>query len=171
MKSWMFFCMMVAGATFAGGVPYSAKWSGTSLPLSDARISSIPFCRVWPGHQRDVAQTENAHFVRFDVMTTSSFILEGPGVGSRLRRMLPLSEARALAVPNDDTLCPPAGIQASGRRTDPRLRSRGHRCRAVPCNGILVRRTIGSCWRSGWGTCGCARSVRQAKRVPRSVFR
>jgi len=51
----------VTAAALSG--PYAALWEGADLALGDARISSVPFCRVWPGHQREMSQTEMSHFV------------------------------------------------------------------------------------------------------------
>ena len=52
-----------AGERLYGG--YVVTVDGREAPVSAARCSAIPFNRRWPGHQRDVAQTELAGFVRF----------------------------------------------------------------------------------------------------------
>lgn len=75
---------------------YDVAWEGRALPLEDARISSVPFCRVWPGHQREMAQTEMSHFVRFDWTAAGTFSVKGEGVGKALKGLLPMS-ARNIA--------------------------------------------------------------------------
>ena len=43
---------------------------GTRIPLHQARVSAMPFNRRWPGHQRELDQTELASF--------ASFTIDGP---------------------------------------------------------------------------------------------
>ena len=85
-------------------VSYAATWNGRALDLNLARISSVPFCRVWPGRQREISQTEMSHFVRFDLSASGEFIVRGPGVAKRLKRLLPLSAAEILRKKGEDTL-------------------------------------------------------------------
>ena len=84
--------------------PYVVKWRGVELPLHDVRISSVPFCRVWPGHQREKSQTEIAHFVRFDVSDSGELEICSPQVVCLLERILPLDEASALVREGGDVL-------------------------------------------------------------------
>lgn len=79
-----------------------ATWAGAELRQDGARISSVPMCRVWPGHQRELSQTELSRFVRFNAASAGTFALRGRGVARRLKRMLPLSEASALVRDGDD---------------------------------------------------------------------
>ena len=84
--------------------PYVATWAGAELRQDEARISSVPMCRVWPGHQRELSQTELSRFVRFDAASAGTFTLRGPGVARRLKRILPLNEASALVQDGDDAM-------------------------------------------------------------------
>ena len=85
--------------------PYAATWEGEALKLNESRVSSIPFCRIWPGRQRDRAQTELSFFTRFDLGREGVFTLQGDGVGRKLKRLLPLSESQSVTVVNDNQLC------------------------------------------------------------------
>ena len=95
-----------AGWTGAESVaaPYVAMWGGRELELNPARISSVPFCRVWPGHQRELSQTEMSYFVRFDALRDGKLVLRGHEVGKRFRRMLPLGTKDRLAVEGVDAV-------------------------------------------------------------------
>ena len=88
----------------AAVAPYVAAWEGEELRLDEARVSAVPMCRVWPGHQRELSQTERAHFVRFDVASSGTFVLRGADVARRLTRLLPLRAETALAREGDDAL-------------------------------------------------------------------
>lgn len=55
-----------AGCLFAGSAPV-VEFAGRSVPVMEARISAMPFNRVWPGHQRDISQSRLSRFVSFDV--------------------------------------------------------------------------------------------------------
>ncbi len=105
-RLWLSFFAFLFGRAFGGDgdAPYAATWEGAALRQDEARVSSVPMCRVWPGHQRELSQTELARFVRFDAAQPGAFILRGPGVARRLKRMLPLSEASALVREGDDAL-------------------------------------------------------------------
>ena len=112
MKERVLVALIAAGCAVAasgrdaavGVAPYVVTWAGRPLELNQARISAIPFCRVWPGHQRDVSQTEMSNFVRFDVVEGGRLVVGGKGVGRRIRRMLPLSEQWRLKVEGDDAV-------------------------------------------------------------------
>ena len=47
-------------ATHSG---YQVKINGQDAPLNTARVSAMPFNRRWPGHQRDIGQSELANFL------------------------------------------------------------------------------------------------------------
>ena len=42
---------------------YEVKVNGAEAELNTARVSAIPFNRRWPGHQRDISQTETVQFL------------------------------------------------------------------------------------------------------------
>ncbi len=42
---------------------YSVKINGADVSLNTARVSAVPFNRRWPGHQRDMDQSEAAQFL------------------------------------------------------------------------------------------------------------
>ena len=42
---------------------YEVRINGAIVPTNTARVSSVPFNRRWPGHQRDISQTEAIQFV------------------------------------------------------------------------------------------------------------
>ena len=44
---------------------FAVRVDGVDAPVSAARCSAIPFNRRWPGHQRDISQSELCGFVRF----------------------------------------------------------------------------------------------------------
>ena len=44
---------------------YTVKLNGKKVPLDTARVSAYPFNRRWPGHQRQVEQTELVNFLSF----------------------------------------------------------------------------------------------------------
>ena len=46
---------------------YKVYLDETPLTVHEARCSRVPFNRAWPGHQRDLGQTEIAWFVSFDM--------------------------------------------------------------------------------------------------------
>ena len=46
---------------------YRVYLNDIPLPVQEARTSRIPFNRAWPGHQRDISQTEISYFVSFDM--------------------------------------------------------------------------------------------------------
>ena len=43
---------------------YTVKLNGKEVPLDTARVSAYPFNRRWPGHQRQVEQTELSPILR-----------------------------------------------------------------------------------------------------------
>lgn len=45
---------------------YSVKINGKEVELHTARVSSVPFNRRWPGHQRSVDQTELINFISLE---------------------------------------------------------------------------------------------------------
>ena len=60
---------------------YTVKVNGAPVALNSARVSAIPFNRRWPGHQRDISQTELVNFlsletdepVTFEITPTADF--------------------------------------------------------------------------------------------------
>lgn len=44
---------------------YTVTVGGVTVPVSEVRVSAMPFNRRWPGHQRQIDQTELAGMVRF----------------------------------------------------------------------------------------------------------
>ena len=46
---------------------YIVKLNGTEVPLNTARVSAVPFNRRWPGHQRQIEQSEFINFVSFEM--------------------------------------------------------------------------------------------------------
>ena len=44
---------------------YAVSLDGAKAPVSEVRCSAIPFNRRWPGHQRQIEQTELCGMVRF----------------------------------------------------------------------------------------------------------
>lgn len=44
---------------------YTVSLNGENLPVLEARCSSVPFNRRWPGHQRQIEQSELCGMVRF----------------------------------------------------------------------------------------------------------
>ena len=49
---------------------YNVYLNDAALPVQEARTSRVPFNRAWPGHQRDISQTEISYFVSFDMTAT-----------------------------------------------------------------------------------------------------
>ena len=44
---------------------YAVEVDGAKAPVSEVRCSAIPFNRRWPGHQRQIEQTELCGMTRF----------------------------------------------------------------------------------------------------------
>ncbi len=42
---------------------YSVKVNGKEVTLDTARVSAVPFNRRWPGHQRQIDQSEVVQFL------------------------------------------------------------------------------------------------------------
>ncbi|WP_232766806.1 glycosyl hydrolase family 28 protein [Geminisphaera colitermitum] len=55
-----------APAPLALSTHFSLTVNGRRIAVHQARVSAIPFNRVWPGHQRPLDQTELASFATFD---------------------------------------------------------------------------------------------------------
>lgn len=51
------------GERLYGG--YAVTVDGANAPVSEVRCSAMPFNRRWPGHQRQIEQTELCGMVRF----------------------------------------------------------------------------------------------------------
>ena len=60
---------------------YIVKINGSPTETNTARVSAVPFNRRWPGHQRDISQSESIQFVSlatdealdFEITPTSEF--------------------------------------------------------------------------------------------------
>ncbi|MBO5295393.1 MAG: hypothetical protein J6B71_09155 [Clostridia bacterium] len=46
---------------------YTVLIDGKEVPLNSARVSAVPFNRYWPGHQRQIEQTELINFLSFSL--------------------------------------------------------------------------------------------------------
>ena len=46
---------------------YTVKLNGIPVALNTARVSAVPFNRRWPGHQRELEQTELVNFLSFSM--------------------------------------------------------------------------------------------------------
>ncbi len=74
---------------------YRVTAEGQRLPLYAARVSAEPFNRRWPGHQRQLSQTEEAAFALFAmddpvrVTVTPSFPFDGAVVRPLSRGIVP----------------------------------------------------------------------------------
>lgn len=44
---------------------FTVEINGNKIPVLTCRVSAYPFNRPWPGHQRDINQTEEGAYVRF----------------------------------------------------------------------------------------------------------
>ena len=69
---------------------FSVQWNGTELIQSDARISAVPFNRVWTGRQRTLDQTRMSKFVTFDTATGGELAVTFPD-GLPRTEIFPLS--------------------------------------------------------------------------------
>lgn len=58
---------------------FSVNWNGAVLRQSDARVSAVPFNRVWTGKQRTIDQTKMAKFVTFDMSQTGELSVDFRG--------------------------------------------------------------------------------------------
>ena len=52
---------------------YTVKINGQITPTNTARVSAIPFNRRWPGHQRDISQSEPIQFLSLETDEPLSF--------------------------------------------------------------------------------------------------
>lgn len=90
----------------SAAAPIEASFSGKRLAIEDARISAMPFNRVWPGYQRSIDQTRMSAFVGFDVPLGGGVLSVGFGGGeipasARIRpfsRRQPVREGNAWCV-------------------------------------------------------------------------
>ncbi len=87
---WLAVALSGAGA-LGDECPFSVRWNGSDLALQPARISAVPFNRVWSGRQRSVSQTKIAYFVPFPV--ASPGVLE-VGIRGDNYHVLPLTFAK-----------------------------------------------------------------------------
>lgn len=59
-------------------VGYTVQIDGQPVVVDHARVSAIPYNRRWPGHQRDLAQTEIIDFVSFSMDAPVHFDIVPP---------------------------------------------------------------------------------------------
>lgn len=84
---------------------FQLKISGQSVPVYQARVSAIPFNRLWPGHQRPLDQTEIASFAAWDmsapviVEIISRRPVHSIAVRPSFRGILPTVEGNRIAFP------------------------------------------------------------------------
>ena len=91
-----FGCALVLAAVHAGGQLYSVSFGGRPLRLETARISAMPFNRIWNGTQRPPEQTRPAAFVQLDVAAPGELCVTFDGEAPAAE-VYPLSEsARAV---------------------------------------------------------------------------
>ena len=65
--------------------PFAMRWEGRTVELCAARVSAVPFNRVWPGKQRSKEQTRIAWFANFDVASPGILEVEIADVDFRIR--------------------------------------------------------------------------------------
>jgi len=83
---------------------YDVRVDGRTVPVLDGRVSAYPMCRVWPGHQRALSQTEMAGFARFDFTAPCVVTVAGKGVGSAFVRFLPQKQTADAVRESEDLL-------------------------------------------------------------------
>ena len=59
--------LAVGGVGASAVPPFEVSFEGKGLRVEPARISAVPFNRIWPGYQRSRDQTKESAFVGFDV--------------------------------------------------------------------------------------------------------
>ncbi len=52
---------------------YEVKINGVPIKLNTARVSAVPFNRRWPGHQRQINQTELVNFLSYEADESVTF--------------------------------------------------------------------------------------------------
>lgn len=77
-----------SSATAGGECPFSLRWDGRPVELHAARVSAVPFNRIWTGRQRTKDQTKIAWFANFDVERAGTLEI---GVADGEFRIRPLS--------------------------------------------------------------------------------
>ena len=70
---------------------YSIMLDGKPLELSRARISALPFNRVWPGYQRSLDQTRMAAFAQIDLARPAELAIRFAQGAPSVARILPMS--------------------------------------------------------------------------------
>ena len=66
----------------AGSAPFDVSFAGERLAVEKARVSAMPFNRVWPGYQRSLDQTKMSAFVGFDLPSGGGELAVDFGVGA-----------------------------------------------------------------------------------------
>ena len=56
---------------------YRVKINGEEIALNSARVSAEPFNRYWPGHQRQIEQTELINFASFAICKGDIVVMLG----------------------------------------------------------------------------------------------
>lgn len=97
--------LTVPAAAFSLESHYKVDLSGAALPLESARVSAMPFNRVWPGRQRTLDQTRAAKFVQLDLAEAKELTVAFDERLPATARILPMSRrgevkrtAKSLAV-------------------------------------------------------------------------
>ena len=86
--------LLALAALAANAAPFEIAFDGKPLTAVEARISAVPFNRVWPGHQRDIGQTRLSHFVSFDVPAGGGELTVIVADGGGTARIRPFSRAQ-----------------------------------------------------------------------------
>lgn len=97
----MIVCLLAALLAKGADVPYEVRLDDQPLALQAARISAVPYNRIWPGRQRPLDQTRMANFVSFDLRNTTTLTVRPTKKTSA--HVLPLSLARP-EVADDGTM-------------------------------------------------------------------
>lgn len=72
--------------------PYRLSFDGKALSVHKARVSKDPINRRWPGHQREIEQTQIAYFASFSMEAAGVLEIEGiEGTFSLLPEDLPIT--------------------------------------------------------------------------------
>lgn len=81
---------------------YTVLINGQAVPVHTARVSAVPFNRRWPGHQRELEQTELINFVLLESDEMVSFEITAPasfaGVEVRPRTLGIIPETRGKTI-------------------------------------------------------------------------
>ncbi|MBE6762062.1 MAG: hypothetical protein E7551_07215 [Ruminococcaceae bacterium] len=82
---------------------YQVTINHKNAPCFFARVSAMPFNAPWPGHQRDLSQTEEGAFVSFEADEELSFTVKTQDIIKKAI-IRPLSSNIAVTIIDDNTL-------------------------------------------------------------------